>query len=437
MASFSSQIQAPFADTVYTDELLEGLGSRYSGGDPADLLFDLGAWSAGLESFLNVYDRSISDSDRIRSVTKDRLSEFRLTHSALARIADLLRLARKLDRESAVRLMRAGPKDLDEQSSAIEECLSLNSALIKSSGLGYAEWKAWRSLLADRLRSGPISIKLENASYSLGAVSLPPELRNVSDNAELAFADRSAIAGVTSRLGRILRTLKIVGRMLDEDEPLKPSILLFCSIFEQTRGLIDHIDISLSRFPNEESELFALLDGASYMASLELKKAYFQELTGIVGLRPAPSVYARVETAHALLNDSFQQILTGFAKIIRPGVETAELFPEFSRKLTESLTLRTGLAAVLKAVQAAESSPETKSIEHLRGVLGIFLGENLGFLFYKDREAFERFCEEVHAVDEKKELVPILHRFAAYAETLFRQVNMRAVLINHPFEIPS
>jgi len=32
--------------------------------------------------------------------------------------------------------------------------------------------------------------------------------------------------------------------------------------------------------------------------------------------------------------------------------------------------------------------------------------------------------------------VPILHRFGAYVETLFAQVNMRAVLEKHPFEIP-
>jgi len=32
--------------------------------------------------------------------------------------------------------------------------------------------------------------------------------------------------------------------------------------------------------------------------------------------------------------------------------------------------------------------------------------------------------------------VPILHRFGAYLETLFGQVNMRTVLADHPFENP-
>jgi hypothetical protein len=56
--------------------------------------------------------------------------------------------------------------------------------------------------------------------------------------------------------------------------------------------------------------------------------------------------------------------------------------------------------------------------------------------FYKDKETFERFAEEIIVTKEKKDLVPILHRFGAYVETLFAQVNMRAVLEKHPFEVP-
>jgi hypothetical protein len=32
------------------------------------------------------------------------------------------------------------------------------------------------------------------------------------------------------------------------------------------------------------------------------------------------------------------------------------------------------------------------------------------------------------------ELTPVLHRFAAYFETLHGQINMRAVLADHPFD---
>jgi hypothetical protein len=58
----------------------------------------------------------------------------------------------------------------------------------------------------------------------------------------------------------------------------------------------------------------------------------------------------------------------------------------------------------------------------------------MNYLFYKDKETVERFGEEVLATSEKKDLVPILHRCGAYLETLLGQVNMRAVLADHPFE---
>ncbi|MDQ3323521.1 MAG: hypothetical protein M3525_13985 [Acidobacteriota bacterium] len=54
-------------------------------------------------------------------------------------------------------------------------------------------------------------------------------------------------------------------------------------------------------------------------------------------------------------------------------------------------------------------------------------------MFYKDMETVERFIEEVLVTDNRKDLVPVLHRFGAYLETLFGQINMRTVLAKHPF----
>jgi hypothetical protein len=205
-------------------------------------------------------------------------------------------------------------------------------------------------------------------------------------------------------------------------------------VHEQTSELISYIDKRLDRFPDETAELFGSLDGASYTASLELKKVYTQELVGLVGVRPAPSVYARIETAYSLLNDSFQQILTGFARLIDPSISTLDLFPSFRVKLEHSLQLREHLAGVRRVVRAAEQTPEKAKLDELKKELGNHLSSTMQFLFYKDRETIERFAEEVMAAGDKKDLVPILHRFGAYLETLFGQVNMRTVLADHPFE---
>jgi hypothetical protein len=89
---------------------------------------------------------------------------------------------------------------------------------------------------------------------------------------------------------------------------------------------------------------------------------------------------------------------------------------------------------MLKAVKAAEQNPDKKMLEAANKELRRFLDESVAFLFHKDRETLERFSEEIFAATERKDIVPILHRFGAYVETLLGQVNMRTVLANHPFE---
>jgi hypothetical protein len=68
--------------------------------------------------------------------------------------------------------------------------------------------------------------------------------------------------------------------------------------------------------------------------------------------------------------------------------------------------------------------------------INYFFDNSMGYLFYKDLETTERFIEEVMNTRENKDLVPILHRFGAYLETLFEQINMRAVLADQPFVPP-
>jgi hypothetical protein len=141
-----------------------------------------------------------------------------------------------------------------------------------------------------------------------------------------------------------------------------------------------------------------------------------------------------METAYSLLNDSFQQILTGFARLIDPSTEVTALFPSFGVKLQRSLLLRQDLWKLLKAVQKAEKDPEERPILELQKRLSEFLEESVHFLFYKDKESIERFTEEIFVTRDKKDLSGILHRFGTYLETLFGQVNMRAVLVDLPFE---
>jgi hypothetical protein len=102
--------------------------------------------------------------------------------------------------------------------------------------------------------------------------------------------------------------------------------------------------------------------------------------------------------------------------------------------LDQSLLLRQNLWLLLQSVKEAEQNPDKYPMKQLHAQLNDFLKNTISFLFYKDRETVERFIEEVLVTRNKKDLVPILHRFGAYIETLFGQVNMRVVLAGHQFD---
>mgnify|MGYP001320512435 CR=1 FL=1 len=406
--------------------------------DPGELMFEIGLWLSGLESFLANWDHISLDANQGGRPNEDWSREFRLTNSALLICANLnyqLRksLSGKKEAEQISTLDAISVEDCDYFVLVLRDFITLNGNFIKSESLRFDAWKSWNALLVDKLRNSEIVQKFTAHSDRDGIRYLPADLQQLLKAKHLAFSDQADLHEVLSRFAIIIRALSLVGTMLQNDEPLKPSVLIFAKVYERSQELISFIDNRLSRFKDEGAELFASLDSASYTASLELKKVYQQELTGLVGIRPAPSIFAKVETAYSLLNDGFEQTLAGFARLIQPGIVITELFPSVQSKLERSLKLRSDLWVLLKAVQAAEKNPEKAVLEDLKNKLNRFTDEPVRFLFFKDRETLERFSEEIVATSDNKDLVPILHRFGAYLETLFGLVNMRTVLGDHPF----
>ena len=149
-------------------------------------------------------------------------------------------------------------------------------------------------------------------------------------------------------------------------------------------------------------------------------------------IRTAPSIYARTETAYASLSDGFKLIISGFAKVVDPALDIFSVFPEFRTKREQSVALRRELLDLIKTVNAAEAEPDPKKIELLNAGIRQFMGETVTYLFYKDTETIERFVEEITTTRNTKDLVPLLHRFGAYLDTLLGQVALRTVLAGEP-----
>jgi hypothetical protein len=408
--------------------------------DVTELIFELGFWFSGLESFLNIRNHSFADESRTKATLRDWAKEFRLTHSTLllcARLTTQLGKALKNKRdEPEAAEFSITPEEIFRLSSALKDAVLLNDAMLRAAPLKFGEWTAWSATLSGKLKSIESIQKLIDLAEKAGEDSLPEILRKLLETKRLPFATEADLRLILPRFAKILKWLGVVEKMLERDEPLKPTLLIFSRIYEQTREMMNYINNRLLRFSNEDDALFEVLDGASYAASIELRKVYNFELAGLSEIRQLPLIYAKIETAFALLNDSFQLTLVNFAQLIEPDLEPFKVFPSLKRKFEQSIVLRKDLWRVLQETKKAEENPEKYPLTRLHEQLTDFGKSSLHFLFYKDKETVERFIEEVLITTNKKDLVPILHRFGAYLETLFGQVNMRIVLADNPFESP-
>ena len=403
--------------------------------DPSEIAFELGVWLLGLRSFASVCNDAFAGEQHTDRTEKDSLREFRIMHAALLKSSQLaFRLRKTLTGPASSLGGDITVADIDELSSTLRDLIVISDSLTSSTSLAFGEWRSWNATLDQNFESSRAVRVLSEFAKRDGLAGLPDKLRKIFESQMITFSDRSDFDDILPRVGTILRCLEIVGGMLRRDEPIKPGLLIFAAVYGQTQTLIEHINNRLARFPDEEAVLFNSLDGASYSASLELKKVFQQELRGIVGILPPPSVFARIETAYSLLLDSFQQILIDLARSVDPKASPFDFFPRFQIKLDQSLILRDHLWQILKAVKAAELNPEKELIEALRKELSDFVTITIRFLQYKDEETLERFSEEIHAARDKKDLVPLLHRFGAYLDTLFGQICMRSVLTGHPFD---
>jgi hypothetical protein len=322
---------------------------------------------------------------------------------------------------------------LNELGGVLRESILIGGSRSRGQVSGTGEMQAWSRVLRERSQGTAAFQKLIAHAEACGESHLPEPLKSLAA-APPENEQRAELALVLPRFGKILKWLSIVGDMLEADEPLKPALVVFARINEQMAELIAYMNNRLERFPNEQDELFGSLDAASYTASIEFKKVFSPAFGALISVRPAQSVYAGMESAYSMLNQSLQQILTGFAILVDPSVDPASFFPASKLNFERSLVLRRELWELVQLTQAAENDPEKPQVDELDGALRKFIDGSLHFLFYKDTETFERFVEEIMVTKQAKDLVPILHRFGAYLETLFGHVNLRAVFEKHPFE---
>ena len=418
---------------------------------------ELKMWVRGLRSFFNLRNRPQAEINRADLVKHDWTSELRMVHGALLRASRLVFHLIHLEKsdstifdddEEGLSLSDGVSSSVDQEVEAehkddslynvaalLGDASELCESLLEAEAISLHAWTNFGESLMrlfDRIEALRAFQQIVSRQATL---NIPAPLLAVTRGVKPAALSADLLR-IFSGIFELLNYLSHVEKLLRRDQSLKQTLPVFTLVHDEARALNDFIRTRTLKIEGLEQLVFEILDGTNYAIRMELRKVFAHELLELNSLKQAPAIYIKVETAQGLLSNCFRQSAISLAQLFNPSIEGSQLFNEFQTRLEQSIVLRRDLWMLLQLVRRAEKEPEPQSIERLMKKLVSFYEGSLRYLMFKDWESCERFMEEIGAARGAAELSPVLHRFAAYLEALSSQVNMRAVLLDHPFDYP-
>lgn len=414
---------------------------------------ELGLWLRALRSFFNLRNHPLNDTETPGGFSHDFNAEASIAQDVLLHCSRLMfALAERnapapfyeagvtetgvsailLEQENAGGFDEAGAR-LCMLAEVISDACNLCRDLLRVPSLGHSGWASFGNILVRQLDASEAARKLIEYSLESAGAKLQQRLRSLTES--LAPDELGAdMLAIFTLLTRLLEHLLLIEKLLDGDSPLKRTLPVFTLVREDAGSLLELIENRGLHVQSLGEEIAGALDGTAYAIRMELRKAFEHELVGLSSLRQSPHVYARVENAHGLLRDCFQQSVVALGQILDAQLEGKHLFSTFETKLEQSLVLRRELWTLLQLVRGVEKGLNEKPLTPMLERLAAFRDGSMRYLMYKDWEACERFVEELSASRRASETDHLLHRFEAFLETLLGQVNMRAVLADRPFD---
>jgi hypothetical protein len=174
--------------------------------------------------------------------------------------------------------------------------------------------------------------------------------------------------------------------------------------------------------------LYQVYDSFVYCIPLELKKVVNTELTDVSVTRHTESVRTRVENSHGILKDCFQQSIVQLGQALDPSVDGGRIFPDFTARREQSVKLRDGLVAVVRALRDFQKGRDEAAAGRMKDAISEFYDHHIQYLMYRDWSGFELFYIEILKCASLGALQQIAHRFETFLVTLAREVQKRSIL---------
>ncbi|MFN8009245.1 MAG: hypothetical protein U0V70_19895 [Terriglobia bacterium] len=239
---------------------------------------------------------------------------------------------------------------------------------------------------------------------------------------------RQDLAKVFLEMFRLLRYLEFIERDLEQDRPLKKALLIFSLVNSELRMLFDFMESRICKLPGIPPGSIEILDSTIFALSQELKKVFSHELVGLVYLRHAPPIFAKVENSHGLLKNSLQQSMVRIAQAFESSFDGRQVFSGYVTRLDQSHKLLQEISLLIGFVKQHEHEANLENLPQLIKRFQNFREGGLKYLMFKDWEEFENFAEEVVSARDADSLRFGLHRFGIFLEALHSEVSKRAVL---------
>jgi hypothetical protein len=239
---------------------------------------------------------------------------------------------------------------------------------------------------------------------------------------------RQDLAKVFLELFRLLRYLEFIEKDLRQDRPLKHSLLVFSLVNSELRMLFDFIETRICKQPEISRECVDALDATIFALSQEIKKVFSHELVGLVYLRHAPPIFAKVENSHGMLKNSLQQSIVQISQAFDPSFDGSQVFSSYVTRLDQSRNLLREISSLLEALRDFEDVADHETLSALRKNFENFRDTSLKYLMFKDWEEYEKFLDEIAGSKTREMLRFALHRFRVFMEALHGEVSKRSVL---------
>ncbi|OLE52135.1 MAG: hypothetical protein AUG51_19450 [Acidobacteria bacterium 13_1_20CM_3_53_8] len=415
--------------------------------------FEAGVWLLSLRSFFEPRNHPFPDSSPIEKLKHDWSDELRVACAVIRDISSMTaRLSAEKNGQESLLFAESlaedseptdvvGEKENGESNNSLfvlrEALYSANAlckSLLEARPVRLQSWEVVGRAIVHQLFAAKEAAAMAREAIRSADATLQSALTDLARQRVHTANLRVDVLHIFVSLARMLEWLRFIQKLLDRDQPLKQTLLVFTLVHEEARRLVAFIETRALHNEGAAEEAIETFDATGYAIKMELRKVFAHELLNLALQRQAPQVKVKVETAHGLLRNSFQQSTVALSQLYDSTLDGARLFGSYQTLLEQSLVLRSDLWKLLQMVLRAERERDVQPITPLMQELTTFSEGSLRFLMYKDWESCERFIEEVAAARGAVELAPVLHRFGTYLRTLHGQVSMRAVLANHPFE---